>query len=128
MAGFPNNQNDAAGAIPVWIAPGTAGAGVTPTGGVVSEVTTGGTAVVAAIGPINGGFITNPATAAAQGVTLENLYVDVVGVPGGTDATANGTTLLLAAGDTFALPALAEGSDVRVNATSSGHKFTIVLW
>lgn len=94
-----------------------------------TEIVTGGTAVVVASGPIKGGYVTNPANAAAQGiVTAEGLYVDPINSPGGTDAAANGTTTLLVAGATYAIPALAAGQQLRANAASSGHKFTSVTW
>lgn len=129
MTTFPNAQNNPAGAIPVWIAPGAAGSGYTPIAGTASAIVTGGTAVVAVTGPINGGYIINPLNAAAQGIgTAESLYIDMVGTPGSTDAAANGTTSIIAAGATFNLPAVASGVNVRVNGATTGHKFTVVTW
>ena len=52
----------------------------------------------------------------------------MVGTPGSTDATANGTTIVLAAGTSFTLPALATGVTVKANAATSGHKFTAIDW
>lgn len=130
MTTFPNAQNNGAAAIPVWVTPGPSGAGFTPRAGTVSVVTTGGTAVTAIAGPINGGYILNPPNAASQGISAaENLYVDMVSAPGSTDATANGTTTLVpAGGNPFVIPAIGAGVNVQVNAASNGHKFTIVWW
>jgi|SRR6185312_4360267 len=95
----------------------------------LSVVATGGTAVVAITGPISGGYIANPPNAASQGIgAAENLYVDMVGTPGSTDATGNGTTSVLGNGASFTLPALAAGVTVKVNAATSGHKFTGTVW
>jgi hypothetical protein len=67
------------------------GALLVPVAGLAYEVTSGGMAVTVAEGPLNGGFVANPASAAAQGLGYaENAYLDLVGVPGGTDAAANG--------------------------------------
>lgn len=112
-------------AIPVYVVSSAGGA---PSAGLASEVATGGTSVVVASGPIAGGYLTNPESDAAQGVTAENLYVDPVGDPGSTDAAANGTTTSLAPGQTYQIPALPTGSSLKVNAASSGHKFTAVLF
>jgi hypothetical protein len=128
MTSYPNDQGNPAGAIPVYIAP-SASSGYTPTAATVSVVATGGTAVTVLTGPINGGVIINPPNAAAQDIALaESLYISMVGTPGSTDATANGTTIVLAAGASFTLPALATGVTVKANAATSGHKFTAIDW
>jgi hypothetical protein len=102
---------------------------VTPAAATADHITTGGTAVTAIAGPISGGFIVNPLNATAQGIgAAENLYIDMVGTPGSTDAAAHGTTSLLSAGQSFTLPPVASGVNVKVNAATSGHKFTIVVW
>lgn len=102
---------------------------VTPAAGSAAAVATGGTAVTAVTGPINGGFITNPSNAARQAIAAaEPLYVDMVGTPGSTDAVANGTTSALDLGQSYTLPALATGVTVKVNAATNGHKFTVVTW
>lgn len=109
--------------------PISSAAPATPAAGAASEVTTGGTAVVALSGPIGGGFVTNPPNAASQGIgAAENLYLDMVGTPGSTDADGNGTTVTLVPGQTFVLPSLATGVSVRVNAATSGHKFSVTKW
>jgi hypothetical protein len=102
----------------------------TPAAAGNTTVTAGGTAVIAVSGPIGGGYITNGATLAAQGniAAAENLYVDPVGAPGSTDLLANGTTTALQPGQTYQLPALAPGVNVKVNAATSGHKFSAVVW
>ena len=95
----------------------------------LSTIVSGGTAIIAVTGPIYGGFLTNPFSAAAQGVaTAENLYIDMVGVPGASDATANGTTVLLQPGQNFTFPWLAVGVLVRINAASSGHRVSGEVW
>lgn len=102
---------------------------VVPVPAMASQVVSAGVPVTVAQGPIAGGYVTNPATAAAQGLgSTENLYVDPINAPGGGDATANGTTTLLPAGSTYAVPALAAGQQLRANSTSAGHKFTGVTW
>jgi hypothetical protein len=111
------------------ITPGT-GYGFQPQAGTHVVVAVGGTAVVAVTGPCNGGYIVNPATSAGQGGgSAEELFVDPVAAPGSTDATANGTTTTLpATGGTYAVPPLGAGQFVYVNAATSGHKFTAVVW
>jgi hypothetical protein len=94
-----------------------------------SEIATGGTAVTIIAGPCRGGFVSNPAVAAAQGLgSTENLYLDMVNTPGGSDATANGTTQLLQPGQSFTIPPLTSRVTVRVNATSSGHRLSGNVW
>ncbi len=94
-----------------------------------SVITTGGTAIVVAEGPINGGYVVNPPNAASQGIGgAENAYIDMVAGPGDTDAAANGTTRILFPGDSFPLPALTSGVLVKVNAATGGHKLTVVTW
>lgn len=129
MTNFPNAQNNPAGAIPVYVTPGVSGAGYTPAAGAATAIVTGGTAVTAVSGPINGGYIINPSNASGQGIaTSESLYVDMVNTPGSTDAAANGTTSLIVTGGNFSLPAVAAGVNVKVNAATAGHKFTVVVW
>lgn len=102
---------------------------LTPSAGINGSITTGGTAVIAISGPIQGGFITNPSSAAAQNIAnVENLYLDMVTTPPSTDAAFVSTTSILAPGQSFDLPALAAGVNVRVNAATSAHRFTCVKW
>jgi hypothetical protein len=80
-------------------------------------------------GPIAGGFIANPLSAAAQGLgAAANLYINLIGTPGSTDAAAGNGTLILVPGASYNVPALASGVNLRVNAASSGHKFTAFKW
>jgi hypothetical protein len=104
--------------------------GFTPAAGTVSQVTTGGTAVTVISGPCNGAFITNPANAARQGgiAAAEPIYVDMVATPGSTDAAANGTTTAIDPGQSFTVPPLASGVNVKVNAATSLHKFSVEKW
>lgn len=103
-------------------------AGLAPAAGTASVIATGGTAVDLITGPINGGYITNPPNDDSQGVAVENLYIDLVGVPGSTDATGNGTTTILFPGQNFDVPAIGAGHVIRANAATSGHKVTVVVW
>ena len=98
---------------------------VTPIPGLVSQVTTGGTAVEAVAAGPNGGFITNPLSAADQGLAnTEPLYVNPVGAAG---VAANGTTFALQPGGTwFLIPG--QLTQTSVNAASSGHKFSVVSY
>lgn len=101
----------------------------TPAALPISLVTTGGTSVIAVTGPNNGGYIYNPPNAASQGIAgAENLYVDLVGTPGSTDAAANGTTTIVVPGATFTIPPLSAGTRVRVNAATSLHAFSGSQW
>lgn len=98
---------------------------VTPTAGNASTVVTGSTAVVAALASPKGGFITNPASAADQGVDPpESIFVDPVGVAG---LEANGTTFEIVPGGTWELIA-GQTTETSVNALTSGHKFSVVVW
>ncbi len=101
---------------------------VTPSAGTTATVATGGTAVTLLTGPVNGGYVVNPLNTAAQGVTAENAYIDPVASPGSTDAVANGTTTLLAAGQVYSIPPMASGLTLKANAATSGHKLTVVKW
>jgi hypothetical protein len=126
---YPNDQSNPAGAIPVWIAPGDAGEGYTPVVAPVTTITTGGTAVTVLTGTISGGTISNPLTAAGQGIgAAENLYISFVGTPGSTDAAAVGGTLTLVPGASYSLPALASGVTLKANAATSAHSFTAFSW
>lgn len=104
---------------------------INPAGGTNSTVTAGGTAIIAVTGPANGCAITNPPNAASQGIgTAENAYVNPTGAtPGSTDGAANGTTILLAPNTTWNCPgAVFPGQTVLVNAATSGHKLTVLVW
>jgi hypothetical protein len=103
--------------------------GFQPTALTASVVATGGVAVIAVTGSVNGGWISNPPSAAAQNLSeTENLYVDMVSAPGATDATGNGTTQILVPGQSFTIPPLALGHYVYVNAATSGHRFSGEVW
>lgn len=90
-----------------------------------SSVASAGVPVTAIYGPVRGGCIVNPATAADQGLAaIEVLWIDIVG-----DATLgeSPTTFPLQPGQPFSLPANFAG-DLSVNAASAGHRFSAVLW
>lgn len=96
---------------------------VTPVAGINSFITTGGDDVIAVPGGPNGGYITNPSTAADQNISpAEWLYVDPVTNP---ILGAYGTTTGLAPGSTYSLIA-GQTTVTRVNAATAGHRFTVV--
>lgn len=93
------------------------------------QIVTGGIALPAVTGPLNGGFLTNPINSTAQGIAAaENLYIDLVSPPGATDATGNNTTVIVQPGQNFVLPPLAAGVNVWINAATTGHKITGEVW
>jgi hypothetical protein len=97
----------------------------TPVSGTATVVATGGTAVTSIPPGPNGGLITNPASAADQGLSAaEPLYCDSVG-----NATLQGnhTTFALAPGQTYAIIP-GQTTPTTVNAPSSGHKFSVIYW
>jgi hypothetical protein len=103
---------------------------VTPQAGLTSIVATGLTSVqVSPPGGINGGFISNPLNPADEGVGPEPLYVDLVGScqPIAGVLYAGGTITALQPGDSFSLIP-GQITPVYVNATTSGHRFTIIIW
>jgi hypothetical protein len=126
---YPNDQGNPQGAIPVYIASGATGAGYTPAAATATTITTGGTAVTVLTGPIAGGVISNPFTAAGQGIaTAENLYISLIGTPLATEAGGVGSTLTLAPGESYNIPPLASGVTLKANAATSAHKFTAFKW
>ena len=99
---------------------------ITPRAGINDLVATGGTAVKVADGGVNGGRITNPLTAADQGLTsAEPLLIDPVGMCPTTQA--RGTIFALAPGESWDLIP-GQTTATWVNAISDGHRFTAVLW
>ena len=98
---------------------------VIPAGGPPFAVAVGGTAVTVGGPPWNGCYITNPLTAADQGIaTAEPLYVNPIGT-----ATVNGfnQTVALQPGQTWnGIPGSIFG--ISVNAPTGGHRFTFVRW
>jgi hypothetical protein len=116
------------GAIPVYQVAGTPSGGIQPQAGLASVVAVGGTSVVAIVGPVNGGQIYNGSTA-QQGVTGEALSVDLTGPCLSGDAGVHGTTFSIPVSTTWALPGpLAPGVQVWVNAVTTGHKFSVMVW
>jgi hypothetical protein len=92
--------------------------------GAASRIFAGGTAVTALYGPMLGGFITNPLSAAEQGLSApELLYVDFVGTAA---LGITGTTFALFPGQTISIPN-DNATSVSVNAASSGHKFDAIV-
>lgn len=118
------------GAVPVYVLAPTSSGGIAPFAGVANTVTNAGVAIVAVVGPVNGGYITNPANAAAQGImTAENINVDMTSPPLAGDAYGYGTTVLLTPGQNFNIPGpLATGQQIWVNASTAGHRITVVVW
>jgi hypothetical protein len=98
---------------------------VTPRACTTTTVVTGGTAVVALTGPVNGFYIVNPTTAADQGIaTAEALFVDPVNT---ATVAGNNTNSSIAAGNSYSGVPLSSAT-VSVNAVTAGHKFTCVRW
>ena len=99
---------------------------VTPVAGLNTQIVTGGVAVNA-IGPMpNGGIIVNPASAADQGLSPspETLYVNPVGAAA---LAANGTTFAIQPGGSWTvIPG--QTTPTSVNAATSGHKFTAIMY
>jgi len=93
--------------------------------GNANVVITGGTPVSAIHALVSGGVIWNPLNASDQGLAVaEPLYLSEVGTPG---LVANQTTFELLPGQFyFATPN--SNSSILVNAATSGHKFTSILW
>lgn len=97
---------------------------VTPVPGNASEVAVGGTPVTAIVGGPNGGIIVNPYTDADQGVASEPLFVDPVNP---ASLNGNGTTFSLQPGQSWSvIPG--QTTSTSVNATTGGHKFSVVSW
>jgi len=125
----PPHNVAANGAIPVFLTTNSSVLGAVPKAGTSSTIVNAGVAIVAAVGPINGGFIYNPPNAASQGIqTAENINLDMTGPPLSGDANGNGTTVTLTSGQTFTLPTLGPGVQIWVNAVTAGHKLTVVVW
>lgn len=102
---------------------------IIPFAGLTSVIANAGRAVVIVVGPIQGGYVVNPANAAAQSLpTMENLYVDPVNPPGSTDAMAHGTTMMLEPGQDYDIPPLDERQTLWANAATAGHTMTVVVW
>ena len=89
-----------------------------PRAGITNTITTGGAAVNAVPSPVIGCYIVNPAAA------TESLFVD----PTTTATTSvNGTNIALAAGQSwYCVPYSLK--PVSVNALTSGHTFSVVIW
>jgi hypothetical protein len=92
---------------------------------VASEVRVGGAPVVAMYGPIIGGFIINPPDAVGQGIPVaEEIYVDITG-PATLGTT--GTSVAIQPGQEFKVPP-GETTNVSVNAATSHHKFSAIIY
>lgn len=88
---------------------------------VLSTVPVGGSPATVLYGPMAGGVIANPASAADQGLSApEPLLVDFIG---NAAAVAGGTTFSLLPGESVLIPAN-QTTNVSVNATSDGHRFS----
>lgn len=97
----------------------------TPVAGAAVAVATGTTAVTAVNANAKGCIIVNPLTATDEGIgAVEPLYVN----PATTATTAgNGTTAALAPGQSWVcIPSSTVA--VSINATTSGHKATVIAW
>jgi hypothetical protein len=91
----------------------------------ITKVPVGGVAIVSVYGPVQGGFLTNPVSAADQDIPqAEVLYVDVTGADATLGETA--TTVPIQPGGTFIIPN--QTTSVSVNAATSGHSFSGVVF
>jgi hypothetical protein len=91
----------------------------------LSKVINGGQPVTAIFGGIAGGLITNPANAADQGIAnVEVLFYDLVNPAGSSESV---TTVPLQPGQSVVLPA-GLASNVSVNASTTGHRFSAIVW
>lgn len=91
---------------------------VTPTPGLAIEVTTGGTPVNVVPANPNGGFITNPYTAAYP------LIVNPVSAAG---TSAGGSNFALQPGQSWSvIPG--QSTVTSVNSTDSAHQFSAIYW
>lgn len=94
--------------------------------GTAYVVTTGGTAVTMVTGPVNGGYIGNPLSASDQNIaTAEVAYVNPVGTAA---LNGRGQNSAIQPGGYFTFPKVAAGSNISVNAATSGHAFNVVVW
>jgi hypothetical protein len=102
---------------------------VTPQPGLASSIVVAGTPITVAGSNPNGGYITNPITAADQGfdpnAAPEPLFIDPTGQPATTQG--NGTTFRLEPGQTwFLIPG--QTTTTSANAATAGHKFSVVVY
>jgi hypothetical protein len=98
----------------------------TPQQGSATQITIGGTAVIAAAGGFNGGYLVNPLSSTDQNISsAEVLYLDPVGACG--LLKAGGTIIALQPGQVWNLIP-GQTTPTFVNAATSGHQFTVVLW
>lgn len=95
---------------------------ITPVPGAASQVTVGGTAVVAVAAGPNGGKITNPFSPEDQGISeAEVLYVSPVAPPG---LVGNGSVFTVYPGYSWEIIP-GQTTPTYVNAATSGHKFSV---
>lgn len=98
---------------------------VTVQPGRASTIAVGGTAVEAVPPNPNGGIITNPLTAADQGVDpAEPLYLNPIS-PG--TLSGNGSNFALAPGQSWVIIP-GQTTSTWANAATTGHRFSVVFW
>ena len=91
-----------------------------------SVVSQAGVAVTPMFGPVIGGVIVNPQSAADQGLEVsEALFIDITGNPAAVTETE--TTFPLQPGQSFAIPP-GMTNNVSVNAVSAGHRFAGIVY
>jgi hypothetical protein len=100
---------------------------LTPAAGSSYTVTTGSTAVNMITGPVNGCQINNSPLAADENIpSAEPGYVNPVTAAG---LAGFGTTFAMYPGQSWSCPGpLATGVSVSVNALTSGHRFSVLVW
>jgi len=93
--------------------------------GAASRIPLAGVSIPAVYGPVLGGFVVNPFSAADQGLqTAEPLFLDPTG-PAALFETS--TTIELSPGGTWSLPANFGGT-LYINAATAGHQFSSVVY
>ena len=98
---------------------------VYPTVGLATTLTTGGTAQIIVSAHVNGCYVTNPLSAADQGLgSAEAVTVNPV-----TTATANGygSNSTLQPGQSWSCPQFM-ATDLSAIAATSGHRLSVVRW
>jgi hypothetical protein len=104
--------------------------GFTPAAGTVRKSQPAGRRSPRSRDRVMAAWLPIPPMRQAQGIAApaKTLYVDLVGTPGSTEGAANGTTIALDPGQSWTIPPLASGVNVKANSGTSGHKFFAMKW
>lgn len=98
---------------------------VTPVPLDASAIVTGGSPIIAAIGPVlNGGVIQNPASNTDQGITsAESIVVNPVGAAASPSGPVNGTNFRISPGGIWQLIG-GQTTNTSVNAATTAHQLS----